>query len=178
MKYISIVYRLVYYADIEGQICAPDFSELFNFSTSFNFSSVSYIDDNFDGLSLNYTSAGNYASWPDIRFYDIVVCVEHCNDTLDDPRMVTPSFDSNIELELENDPGVAIYGYETVNFFQAYCIPDPKYAGAIAGTILDDDQVESFESNLQSLTEQISLAVADAQTAYVLFIVRCVVSYT
>ena len=52
--------RLLYFANHEGNLCAPD----------------------------DKYPAGNYAAWPDIRLIDIIICVNSCNETTSDPRMV------------------------------------------------------------------------------------------
>ena len=50
--------NLLYLADWEGNLCTPD------------------------------SSAGRFAAWPDIRLYNIIICVNDCNQTLYDSRMV------------------------------------------------------------------------------------------
>ena len=132
-------------------------------------------------IAFNVSTAGNYAAWPDIRLYDIRVCVDHCNDTMTDDRIVTPAFDSDVEGEVDSNGFVIdVSGYQTVNIFDAYCIPDPQYAGDIASAVLDQDFTE-FEESLNALTDEISLAISDAQTAWMLFVIRygiqCVYMY-
>ncbi len=83
VMYVGAQYRLVYYSDYNGTICAPG------------------------------EDKGEFAAWPDIRLYDVRICVQHCNDTVDDPRIVTPSFSSNLESADFSSVG-DISGYETV----------------------------------------------------------------
>eukprot|EP01084_Bolivina_argentea_P074573 135268_1 len=147
---------LVYYSDLYGQLCAPTF-------------------DDFD-FFYNVTTGGNYAAWPDIRFYDIRVCVEHCNDTLTDERIVTPSFDADFsEISIDINTGIAldISGYESVNILDAICIPDPDYASQIASAVLDRDY-STFESNFDKLSDKVALAINDVQTASMLFVLTAI----
>eukprot|EP01083_Nonionella_stella_P100290 282653_1 len=145
---------LVYYSDIYGQLCAPSISL-----------------EEYD-IAFNVSSAGNYAAWPDIRMYDLRVCVDHCNDTLTDDRIVTPSFDADlgaIEFDSENGLSIDLSGYQSVNVLEAICIPDPEYADAIASHVLDADYSD-FADNFNAVSDQVSLAVADVKTCVLLFI--------
>jgi len=139
---------LIYYADYNGTLCAPG----------------EYGD-----------TAGNYAAWPDIRIYDVRICVEHCNDTVSDSRVVTPSWDSDIDASVGIYPNgtefeVDVSGYESINVFDAYCIPNPAYIADITSTVLDADYSE-FQGKLDTLTDEVSLAINDVRTAWLLFII-------
>merc|ERR1719445_1227497 len=152
---------LVYYTDYQGQLCAPDWTE-----ESFS--------DNFDIFS-NASTAGNYAAWPDIRMYDLRICVDACNETLVDDRMVTPSFDSDLDDIDVSTEGVSIdiSGYESVNILDAICIPNPDYASDIASSVLDADY-SGFEDSFDNLADQIEIAIGDVETAWMLFFATAV----
>ena len=133
-----------------GDLCAPDWDE-------FDF--------------LNASTAGNYAAWPDIRMYDIRICVDACNETLVDDRIVTPSFDADIDdIDIETGGvSVDLSGYESVNVLDAICIPNPDYASDIASSVLDADY-SLFEDSFDNLSDQINLAMGDLETCWMLFI--------
>ena len=156
-SHIMSTYRLVYYSDYNGTLCAPDVDfDPFALELDLDFS--------------NITFEGNYAAWPDVRMYDIRICVEHCNDTLDDDRMVTPAFDANItDVGIDPSTGVTfdISGYRSINIFEAICIPDPSYSDVISDILGAD--FEDFEDNLNTAADKIALAINDARTAWMLF---------
>lgn len=123
---------------------------------------VTISDLNIDVSSVNNT-AGNYAAWPDIRLYDVRVCVDHCNQTLTDPRMVTPSFDSDINNVYYNSSTglwVDISGYKTINVFGIVCVPDPSAVTDIISAELIEDY-DTFSEAFDSLSEWINLAWND-----------------
>jgi len=150
---------LIYYSDLNGDLCAPSFS------------------DEFESM-FNLSTGGNFAAWPDIRMYDIRICVESCDDTLTDQRIVTPPLNADIdEVEIEIDVdgiSVDISGYATLNVLDALCIPDPEFAADIISDMLDADYSD-FEDHFDTLSDLFSLAVADIETAWLLFVV-CAVS--
>ena len=106
--------------------------------------------------------------------YDIRVCVDSCNDTLTDDRIVTPPLDADIdELEIEIDAAglsVDISGYATLNILDAVCIPDPEFAADIISDVLDADYSD-FEEQFDTLSDIVSLAVSDIEMAWLLFVV-------
>lgn len=109
--------------------------------------------------------------------YDVRICIDQCNETVTDDRIVTPSWDSDLNVDIDPETGIAVdvSGYETINVFDAYCIPDPEYVSQIASNVLEGD-FEGFDENLDSLTDTITLAINDVQTTRLLFVVRYEIS--
>lgn len=148
---------MVYFSDWEGNLCAPEFS--------FTFDDQNYTYGDVDGEN------GRLAAWPDLRMYDIVICVDDCSETDSDLRMVTPPLDLNATaaaIEIATTGQIA--GYTSLNIFDAYCIPDIKaYA-----SILDPDLQNSytvFVDKLDQVVDSFSLTVNDLNTCSYLFIV-------
>ncbi len=97
----------------------------------------------------------------------------HCNDTLKDERIVTPSFDADLsEISVDVNAGLAldVSSYESVNILDAIWISDPDYASQIASAVLDRDY-STFESNFDKLSDKVVLAIKDVQTASMLFVI-------
>ena len=130
---------MIYYADWEGNICAPG------------------------------EDAGRFAAWPDIRIYDVVICVDHCNNTLTDSRVVTPNFDIDLDIveDLINDDEnstISIEGYETDSILSAYCIPTLDSISSVIDVNLEDDYDEflgEYSDEIDAIGETLSLALDD-----------------
>jgi len=137
--------RLLYFANHEGNLCAPD----------------------------DKYPAGNYAAWPDIRLIDIIICVNSCNETTSDPRMVTPPFEFDIADYTASELLSGDFtGYESTLLFNAYCIPNPKN---IANT-LSAFFAQDFTSSFDNIGASVELAINDILTCRYLFIVTAFVT--
>jgi len=149
---------LLYYTDYQGQICGPDFP--FELDVDLDFLSqiynASYGDLNLDFFDDNNT-AGNFAAWPDLRMYDVRVCVSHCNDTVDDPRIVTPSFDT--DLNADDILAADVSGYSSVNIFDIVCVPDPSSITDIVSADMiniNDEFTKAFDNLNEAINQGFS----------------------
>jgi len=59
----------------------------------------------------------NYGAWPDVRFMEVKICVDSCDQTMNSSLVVTPLTASSTTA-----------GYESVEVY-GYCIPETFYIG-------------------------------------------------
>eukprot|EP01083_Nonionella_stella_P217760 781575_1 len=149
--------RLIYWTNYKGEFCAPDYK--------------------YFSLSNNITVAGNYAAWPDIRLKDIRICVDSCNETTKDPRIVTPFFGADLHnLEIDPNTGIAvdISGYDSDVFLDIVCVPNANVSDFISADLYIEYRKFSV-STVAGVTEVWNIMLHEFLRTWSLYII-CAVS--
>ena len=97
-----------------------------------------------------------------------MICVDDCDNTLTDSRIVTPNFDLEIDLNdidaTEMNITIQIEGYETESVLDAYCLPTLDSISDVVNIALEDefDQFENtFSQEIDQIGDTVTLALDD-----------------
>jgi hypothetical protein len=135
-----------------------------------NVSRLTHISDYEGNICDKSNDDGRFGMWPDIRVFDIRVCMDNCDDSKTDDRVVTPPWDTDTT---EVTPLVAqsVYGYRTKKFLGIMCLPDPNTSYSDCGSMEDD--YKTWSKNADNFQDAIDRAIADMQIAFPILLGAC-----